>query len=308
MLATWWQCPSDGLSVDQSVSPPLGPDWNISTTVRWIAMINDHFNHWPVSTETLQLLPEPAFVTSLLHTAAAPCEQIPFYLLVIFVNISKYVYIHNNMYYLLKYNHSHTISKIENKQCWWSVTYMSNFPDRETMCSCILRRRISLRTSLAMGWQHRVCCPLHHDCILIAALSASIKLDLLAHIATSSCLGASFISALPKSEDVSSWFCGVLTLTSSDPAVVAAPEITSSSRTLSCFSTGGKLCVLLVLWFLGCAGRFGARESGSNVSVSSSLSEWVVCGSRSDVKGRKVDSEESMLPLSFSSSVCTSSK
>lgn len=103
----------------------------------------------------------------------------------------------------------------------------------------------------------------------------------------------------------------MLTLTPSNPLdVESVAEITSSPSSffLSCCSTVGGCCGLLAFCFLDCAGCFGARESGSNVSVSSSLSEWVDRGSRSGVKGMKVDSEESMLLLSLSSPVCTSSK
>lgn len=173
------------------------------------------------------------------------------------------------------------------------------------MCSCILRRRISLRTSLAIGWQQRVCCPLHHDWIFTAALLASVGLSSL--MSTSPGLGACSIFALAESEFVSGWLWGVVALTSSVAEVVRTPENTFS-MTLVCLSRVGEWWTLFLLDSLGFVGHLGAKESGSNVSVSSSLSELIIWGVRSDANGRNVDSEDSMLLLSFSSSVCTSSR
>lgn len=177
---------------------------------------------------------------------------------------------------------------------WW-VTYFSNLSVRKTMWSCILRRRISPRTSLAVGWQHRVCCPLHQDWILTAALSASVINVFLKNKPTSP-----FIFAL--SVDASGPSSGAPAPKAGGAGVMAPASF--SIVFWSGFSVGG----WRVLCVLGCAGRFRARESGSNVSVSSSVSVWVVCRSVSDVKGRNTDSDDSMLLLSLSSSVCTSSK
>ncbi len=173
---------------------------------------------------------------------------------------------------------------------------LSSSAVRWTMWSCILLKRISARTSLACGWQSRVQWPLHHAWILTAA--------------SHGCVSVRSRSSTEPFWNTTSLFsaCCCCTLLSersmwSDPCVSD-----SSSGGRGCVgdsSSGGQGCVDSS----SSSGRGwvdvgGARESSNSSSPLSAAEAGWTAG----LKGRKADSEDSRLPWSFSSSVCTSSR